>query len=121
MDEIILEIPADLAGMLLAERLVKKPIRWRGTDVVGVLTLAADLITATTAVVVGREAITEVARRLVHSLAGRPGAGHEVTVTVKSGSQTKVLVETNNQEGIRRLSAHVEVTIETAMKPDEKA
>ena len=111
MTEVTLSLPMDLAAELLEDDLVAEPLVWRGTDVVSLLTLAADTTSAVTAVVVARDSIGAVIRRLVRH-AGRPvERNSEVKVYVRSPAGTLVLVEANNVDGLMRLDVKVESVV----------
>jgi hypothetical protein len=109
MIEVTLSLPIDLAEGLLEDDLVTEPLAWRGTgtDVVSLLTLAVDTTSAVTAVVVARESIGAVIRRLVRHASGPIEGNSEVKVYVQSPAGTRVLVETNNVDGLTRLEVKV--------------
>jgi hypothetical protein len=109
MDEITLRVPSGLAAELIEQDLAAEPLVWRGADVVSVLTLVADTTSAVTAVVVARESIGKVIRRLVHHASQTAEEASEVKVSVQSPTGSLVLVEANNADGLRRL----EVTVQT--------
>lgn len=111
MIEVTLSLPVDLASGLLEDDLVAEPLVWRGADVVSLLTLAADTTSAVTAVVVARESIGAVIRRLVRH-ASQPVEGNsEVKVCVQSPAGTLVLVEANNVGGLTRLEVKVQSVV----------
>ena len=107
MIEVTLSLPIDLAEGLLEDDLVAEPLVWRGTDVVSLLTLAADTASAVTAVVVARESIGAVIRRLVRHASGSVEGDSEVRIYVQSPARALVLVETNNVGGLTRLEVKV--------------
>lgn len=111
MEKMIVEVPAELAETLISERVARKPIAWRGTDIISVLTLAADLTSTMTAVIVSRAAITEFAKSLVRGFARNAEPGAQLTISVRAGEKTKVVIETNDMNGVRKLTAHVEAVI----------
>ena len=111
MIEVTLSLPIDLAEGLLEDDLVAEPLVWRGTDVVSLLTLAADTTSAVTAVVVARESIGAVIRRLVRHASGPVEGNSEVRVYVQSPAGTLVLVETNNVGGLTLLEVKVQSVV----------
>jgi hypothetical protein len=109
MGEVRLSLPAALAAELVADDLVSEPIVWRGADVVSLITLAADVTSAVTAVVASRQSLGEIARKLVHHVstaAREDSADVSITVTVPQG--TYVLVQRNDQAGQHQLAVSVE-------------
>ena len=114
VERMIVEIPAELASSLIDERVARKPMTWRGADIVSVLTLAADLTSTMTAVIVSRSAIAEFARRLVGGFAKKAANERNLTITVRSGGKTQVIVKSNDAEGVRELSAHIELILRAA-------
>ena len=96
MIEVTLSLPIDLAAELLEDDLVAEPLVWRGTDVVSLLTLAADTTSAVTAVV-ACESIGAVIRRLVRHASQPVDGNSEVKVRVQSPAGTIVLVEANRR------------------------
>jgi hypothetical protein len=107
MDEIVLSLPSDLAAQLLAEDLVTEPLVWRGADIVSLLTLTADMTSAVTTVVVARESIGAVIRRLVHHTKQTADDVPDVTVSVQAPAGTRVFVETNSPTGLMRLEVNI--------------
>jgi hypothetical protein len=107
MDEIVLSLPSDLATQLLAENVVTEPLVWRGTDVVSLLTLTANITSTVTAVVVARESIGAVIRRFVHHTKQTVGDVPDVTVSVQAPAGARVFVETNNLTGLMRLEVNI--------------
>lgn len=107
MDEIILSLPSDLAAQLLAEDLVTEPLVWRGADVVSLLTLTADMVSAVTTVVVARESIGAVIRRFVHHTRQTAGDVPDMTVSVQAPAGARVFVEANNPTGLIRLEVNI--------------
>jgi hypothetical protein len=86
MDEIVLSLPSDMAAQLITEDVATEPLVWRGTDVVSLLTLTADMTSAVTAVVVARESIGAVIRRFVHHTKQIAEDAPEMTISVGCGS-----------------------------------
>ena len=78
---------------------------------VSLLTLAADTTSAVTAVVVARESIGAVIRRLVRHASQPVDGNSEVKVRVQSPAGTIVLVEANNVGGLRLLEVKVESVV----------
>ncbi len=111
MDEITLWVPSDLATELFEQGLAAEPLVWRGTDVVSVLTLAADITSAVTAVVVARESIGAVVRRLVHHASQTAEEASEVKVSVQGPVRTLLVVEANNPGGLMRLEVRVQAVV----------
>jgi hypothetical protein len=107
VDEATISLPSDLAAELVAEQLVDEPVVWRGADVVSLVTLAADVTSAVTAVLVSRSSIAAVVQRFVHHAARKAGDAPEVCITVKVGKNTSVLVEENDPAGLTRLTVVV--------------
>jgi hypothetical protein len=111
MDNMIVEVPAELAETLISERVVRKPITWRGADIISVLTLTADLTSTMTAIIVSRAAITEFARSLVRGFARNAAPEAQLTISIRAGEKTEIVVETNDSNGVRRLTAHIEAVM----------
>jgi hypothetical protein len=107
MDEIVLSLPSDLAAQLLTEDAATEPLVWRGTDVVSLLTLTADMASAVTAIVVARESIGAVIRRFVHHTKQIANDAPDVTVSVQAPTGTRVFVEGNNPAGLMRLEVNI--------------
>jgi hypothetical protein len=129
MIEVTLSLPIDLAEGLLEDDLVTEPLVWRGTgtDVVSLLTLVADTTSAVTAVVVARESIGAVIRRLVRHASGPIEGNSEVKVYVQSSAGTLVLVEANNVGGRTQLEVKVQGVVmeqlyhaDAIVSPDKK-
>lgn len=108
MTEVTLSLPIDLAAGLLEDDLAAEPLVWRGTDVVSLLTLAVDTTSAVTAVIVARESIGAVIRRLIRHASGPVEENSEVRVHVQSPAGTIVLVEVNNVGGLTHLEVKVQ-------------
>jgi hypothetical protein len=112
MIEMTLSLPTDLAEELLEDDLVAEPIVWRGTDVVSLLTLVADTASAVTAVVVARESIGAVIRRLVRHASGPAEGNSEVKVYVQGRAGMVTIVETNNVAGRTQLEVRIQSVVE---------
>lgn len=117
-EELIIEVPADLAGHLIAERVARKPVTWRGADVVSALTLATDLTSTMTAVIVARSSIAEFARSLAHRLSKDASGKRDLTITIRTGTGTQVIIQANDQEGIRKLAAQITSTMDDIRKAE---
>lgn len=111
MENIIIKVPTELAELVIDERVARKRKALRGTDAISVLTLAADLTSTVTAVIVSRAAIAEFARSLARGFARKADDERSLTITVESHGQTQIIVKPNNTKGIQELSAHIEVII----------
>jgi hypothetical protein len=114
MGDLTLSLPSGLAAELTREGLAREVIVWRGVDVVTVLTLAADITSAVTAVVASRQAFAEIARRLVHHASAEAGDALEVSISVKNAHGVRVLIETNDTNGLAKLAVRVDAVIEDA-------
>jgi hypothetical protein len=109
----LITIPQYLADDLLDEGLVTEPVVWRGADVVSLVTLAADMTSAVTAVVVARESLAAVIRRLIHHASQSVEENAEIKIFVQFAEEGPVVaVETNNLSGRTRL----EVKVQTAVR-----
>jgi hypothetical protein len=117
-EELIIEVPADLAGYLIAEQVARKPVTWRGADVISALTLATDLTSTMTAVIVARSSIAEFARSLAHRLSKDAGGKQDLTITIRTGSGAQVIIQANDQEGIRKLAAQITLTMDNIRKAE---
>ena len=107
----IISIPLDLADELLEEDLVAEPVVWRGAAVVSLMTLAADMTSAVTAVVVARESLGAVIRRLVHHASQAVEEDAEIKVFVQVAAEPVVWVEANNLSGRTRLEVKVQIFV----------
>jgi hypothetical protein len=107
----IISLPLQVAEDLLEEDLVEEPVVWRGTDVVSLLTLAADMTSAVTAVVVARESIGAVIRRLVHHASQTAGKDAKIKIVVRSAEGTDVVLQVNTSSGVTRLEVDVETLV----------
>ena len=121
MGDLTLSLPPALAAELTREGLAREVIVWRGADVATVLTLAADITSAVTAVVASRQAFAEIARRLVRHASAEAGGAPEVSISVKNATGVKVLIETNNANGLANLAVRVDALIEDADQARETA
>jgi len=126
MDEVTLSLPSALVAGLARDHLVTEPIVWRGADVVSLITLAADVTSAITAVVATRQSFAAIARSLVHHASTEAGTSAEVSISVAAPQGSYVLVERNDQAGLQRLTARVNAVLQdvaaeaegTASRPD---
>jgi hypothetical protein len=108
----LITIPQYLAGDLLEEGLVTEPVVWRGADVVSLVTLAADMTSAVTAVVVARESLAAVIRRLIHHASQSVEENAEIKIFVQFAEEGRVVVkETNNLSGRTRLEVEVQTAV----------
>lgn len=107
----VISIPSDLADQLLDEDLVAEPVVWRGAGVVSLMTLAADMASAVTAVVVARESLAQVMRRLVGHASQAVEKDAEIKIFIRVGEEIKVLVEANNLSGRTRLEVEVQAAV----------
>jgi hypothetical protein len=107
----IISLPPQVAEELLEEDLVEEPVVWRGTDVVSLLSLAADMTSAVTAVVVARESIGAVVRRLVHHASQTVEKDAEIKIVIGSAEGTDVLLQVNTSSGVTRLEVDLETLV----------
>ena len=117
-EELIIEVLADLAGYLIAEHVARKPVTWRGADVVSAWTLATDLTSTMTAVIVARSSIAEFARSLAHRLSKDAGGKQDRTITIRTRTGTHLITQANDEEGIRKLTALVTLTMDDIRKAE---
>lgn len=110
MESMIIEVPTELAGPLIDERVARKSMVWRGADIVSVLTLATDLTSTMTAVVVSRSAIAEFAKSLAHGFAKTTNE-RTLTISVRSRGETQIIVKSNDTFGIQELCTHIELIL----------
>ena len=111
-EELLIEVPADLAGYLIAAQVARKPATWRGADVVSALTLATDLTSTMTAVIVARSSIAEFARSLARRLSKDAGGKQDLTITIRTGTGKQVIIQANDQDSIRKLTAQITLTMD---------
>jgi hypothetical protein len=112
----LITIPEYLADDLLEEGLVTEPVVWRGADVVSLVTLAADMTSAVTAVVVARESLAAVIRRLIHHASQSVEENAEIKIFVQFAEGSPVVaVETNNLTGRTRLVVTVQTTVQDGL------
>jgi hypothetical protein len=116
MEEVTIGLPSDLAERLLAEDLVTEPLVWRGTDVVALLSMTAEMMSAVTAVVVARESIGAVIRRFVHHSGRASGNVPKVTVSIQAPTGTRVLVEANSADGLTQLEVSIHAVVDEAIE-----
>lgn len=108
MDKLIFGLPSDLAAELINDQLVTEPFVWRGVDAVSLLTLCADMTSAVTAVLVARESIAAVVRRLVRHVGKSTRDAADVTIFIQVNGKERVLVEPNSTSGLERLDVQIE-------------
>lgn len=101
MIDVTIALPAALADELIAEDLVADV--WRSADVVSILTLAADMTSAVAAVLVARESIRPVIRRMVRHAAETAEGQSHIQVYIQGRAATRVVVEANDAAGLTRL------------------
>jgi len=117
--DVTLCLPSALAAELVHEELADKVVSWRGADVVALLTLAADITSAVTAVVASKDAFAAIARRLVQHVSETDGDAAEVKISVSAPAGTTILAEFNNDAGQARLEVRVESAMENAVQAAE--
>lgn len=121
MTDVTLGLPVALADELVEDELADEVVAWRGADVVALLTLAADITSAVTAVVVSKDAFAAIARRLVRHVSETAGDVPELRISVSAPEGMSVLVEVNDVPGRARLAMWVESVIENAARASEGA
>jgi hypothetical protein len=119
MDQLIFDLPSDLAAELIKDQLVTEPYVWRGADVVSLLTLCADMTSAVTAVLVARESIASVVRRLVGHVGKSTADAADVTIFVQADGKVRILVGTNNPSGLERLEVQIESVVTGMIAPND--
>jgi hypothetical protein len=119
MGEIVIGVPQELAAEFIHDELADDLLR--GVDVVSLLTLAVDGTSAIVAIVVARESIGEVVRRLVRHVGKSREDEPRVRVSIKTAAGTQVLVDVNDSAGLARLEVSVTtVVLEQLDGPDIK-
>ena len=103
MDDLTLRLPPRLAGELIEEGKVGQVITWRGADAIGILTLAADMTSAVTAVVASRKSFAEIARRLVRHASAKEGNAQEINIYLTYSNSVTALTVDNNEVGTAKL------------------
>jgi hypothetical protein len=112
---LVIKVPSDLASSLADEGVAEElePITWKaGPDLVSVLTLAVDATAAVTSLVVSRDSIAEFVKSFVRKLSRKNSSIPELTVTIEVDGASSVLIETNNEEGCRRLTVQIEMAVD---------
>lgn len=119
MTDVSIGLPSALAAELVEEGLAEEVIVWRGVDVVTLLTLAADITSAITAVVASRDAFATIARRLVRHVSGSAGDARELRISVSTPGGINILVEVNDEAGRARLEVGVVAAMNNALEATE--